>query len=736
VSVRFSIVGVLAMGVSVGSSAFAQGTSSIENNFVVSAAASTEIAGDAETASSEIASSGSSPDIILVTGQRTVFGATKVETPIVEMARSISIETAELFQEKGAINLSQTAGYLAGVTSETFGFSTRGDWLSSRGLDIPRYRDSIQELFGSYNTTRVDIYTIEQVEILKGPASVLYGQGSPGGVLNTVSKTPREDFGGEIVAQFGNFDRRQIAGDVTGPLSAGDSSLLYRLVGVYRDTGSQVDYVDERTIVAMPSLTWTPTPATRFTLIGLYQDTEDDVGAQFIPVVGTLTPLPDGSYLDQDVYAGDPGFNHYDTTSTQVTVLGEHEFNSTFKLEGTALWRSGEADYAQAWPVFTGAGVSRYLNDALGAAIFTPTTVARSFYEAVGTSDQYAADIRLRADFSTGSIDHQVLSGVQYQYVETDTDYAYFFGGGALAEDFRYVLDLANPVYGAFPDQSALDAIYTDVPTQTVEDIGLYVSDQLSYGNWRFTAGVRADVVENDDGTVKNEDDAVSTSFGALYRFDNGFSPYVSFAESFETVVGTDVNGDQLKPQEARQYEVGFKYEPGFLPGLITFSYFDIEISNISNPNATPGVASQILGVSTLTGFELELRLQLDDFYVQAAAATLDAEDPYGYELASQPDLNVSLWTTWRPSGQLDGFKAGAGVRHVGRTVAEDGAVRYETPDYTLGDLMVGYEWDRWDFQVNARNITDEEYLTSCLTRGDCFPGLRRTVVGSLRYSF
>ncbi len=104
--------------------------------------------------------------------------------------------------------------------------------------------------------------------------------------------------------------------------------------------------------------------------------------------------------------------------------------------------------------------------------------------------------------------------------------------------------------------------------------------------------------------------------------------------------------------------------------------------------------------------------------------------------MAAAPETQASLWTTWRPDGRWSGFKSGAGIRYVGETVSENGTVRYVTPDYTLGDLMVGYEWDTWDFQVNARNLTDEDYLTGCLTRGDCFPGQRRTVVASLRYKF
>jgi iron complex outermembrane receptor protein len=675
-------------------------------------------------------------ETITVTGTLSSFGATKSNVPIVETARSISVETSQQFSDKGALNLSQTTSYLSGVTAETYGFATRGDWIHARGLDLPRYRDSIQELFGSYNTTRADIYTIEQVEVLRGPASVLYGQGSPGGIVNYVSKIPRAEATRELVAEIGNFDRRELALDLSGPLPGADS-LRYRFVGLYRDSDTQVDYVNDDTSILMPSLTFAPTDDTSFTVIGLYQDTDSDTGAQFIPIEGTLLPLEDGTFIDQDVYAGEPGFNRFNTQSSQITFLAEHSFNEALSLEATALWRDGEADYHQAWPIFLGPGDSRYLNSLLGMEIATPTTIPRTFYQADNTFEQSAVDLRLRADIAAGNVLNELLVGLQYQDVETDNNTAYFYGGGVLSNDLSFVLDLADPIYGNVPDQSIFDDIYVDSPTQSVQDLGLYVSDQVSIEDWRLTAGLRYDKVDNDDGTTDQSDDEVSVSAAALYRFDNGFSPYLSYSESFETVVGTDLDGNQLEPEEARQYELGFKYEPEGVSGLFTLSLFDLEISNLPNPNSLPGDAAQQQGVSTLSGMEFEARANVGDFYFQGGIAFLDAEDPNGFELAGEPDSLASLWVSWRPGGRLEGIRAGAGVRHVGKSASEDGVIRYETPDYTLADVMLGYELaDGWDFALNVRNIADKKYLTSCLTRGDCFPGMRRFVNGNVTFSF
>lgn len=670
-----------------------------------------------------------------IIGKRSPFGATKTNTPIVELARTISIETMTDLKQKGALNLSQSATYMAGVTGETYGYATRVDSVSSRGLSIPRYRDSIQELFGSYNSTRAEVYTMEQVELLKGPASVLYGQGSPGGLMNYVSKTPVAGKGSEVVLQYGSFDRKQASLDVNTSLSS-DEKWLGRVVGIYRDAESQVDYVNDDTAVFMPSVSYMPTADTKLTLIGLFQDSDSDTGAQFIPIEGTLEPLSDGSYLpDQDVYAGEPDFNRFDTKSNQVTMLGEHIFNDTTSLSFTALWRDGEADYHQAWPTFTGG--SRYVNSFFGTPITpTDTYVARTFYQADNTFEQQALDVRLSKVFYTGAFDHEILAGAQYQNVDTDTNSAYYFGGGALQGDFRYILDLANPVYTGAPDQSVFDAIYNDQPEQNVKDTGLYLSDHISYGNWRMTVGLRHDRVDNDNGVSRQEDSQTSWSAGVLHQFDNGLSPYISYAESFETVLGLDINGNQLKPEEGRQYEAGIKYAVTQFPGYITLAYYDIEISNLPNPNSLPVEAAQQQGKSTIKGIEVEGRLDFGEVNAQFAAAVMDAEDPNGFELSAQPDSNASLWLNWEPEA-FAGLRMGAGVRYVGQSVSENTALRYETDSYTLADLMLAYRLsEALDLQLNVRNITDKEYLTSCLTRGDCFPGVRRTVNASLTYSF
>lgn len=675
---------------------------------------------------------------VLVYGQLSRFSALKSDTPIMETARSVSIISEQQIIDKGALTLDDTYTYSAGVTGETYGYATRGDWVKVRGLDVPQYQDSLQSLFGNYNNTRPHVYTLEQVEILKGPASVLYGQGSPGGLINVVTKRPREESAHELSVQYGDFDHSQLALDSTGAMTS-SGNWLYRFVGVYKDSDTQVDEVSEKTTVLAPSLTWRPSEDADISLLLNYTDTESDTAAQFLPIYGTLEPAPNGQRIDSSAYLGDPGFNQYDATTFSATLLATHVFNEVWSMEFTSRYTNAEADYQQAWAAFIGG--DRYVYNADGSW-YKNGMVPRSWYRNDATSEQTAVDMRFRANFDTGAIAHNVLMGGQYQDVTTGSagyyHYAlgYTFAPGDLhpAGADKYWINVFDPVYGNVPPEDLLNTAYTKGPDTRVKDLGLYVNDHMRLGNWHMTLGARWDDTESSTADKRQEDDDVSTSAGLLYQFDNGLAPYLSYAESFETVIGDNGNGQPLKPQEGEQVEVGIKYQPNNFPALITLSWFDLEQTNLPDPLNKPGDYEQQSGKASVEGIELEGIATLGDFELQLAWSKLDHQSANGWRLASVPEDQASSWVTWRPQGGLTGLRAGAGIRYIGDTWG--GADTIRTPSYTLGDLMLGYTRENWDFALNVRNIEDKDYYATCLARGDCFPGEQRTVVGRVRYQF
>lgn len=675
---------------------------------------------------------------VVVQGELSRYSALKDDTPIIESARSISIETKQNIEIKGLQYLDEVYTYSAGVTGETFGFATRGDWVRVRGLNVPLYQDSLQSLFGNYNNARPHVYTLEQVEILKGPASVLYGKGSPGGLVNIVSKTPQAEAAHEIVATVGNFNYRQLAFDSTGAIG-GDDTWQYRVVGVTRDAETQVDFVEDNTDVFAPSIAWQPSEQTRITLLANFTKTEGDTAAQFLPIRGTLVPAPNGETLDFGTYTGDPDFNQYDTETNSITLLGEHQINDTWHLQVTSRYTDAEANYRQAWTSFLPTGRYVYNPD---FTLYRDGYVPRTFYRGDGTSEQLAFDGRLRAEFETGGIEHKVLIGAQHQDVEIGSagyyaaaiGYDYATGGPDAVYGDMFWINIFNPQYGNVPPMEALNALYTKEPSTTSTDSGLYISDQISVGAWRFTLGARFDDTSTETAGAKQDDSAVSTSIGALYQFDNGISPYVSFSESFEPVIGT--NGDTsnpqpLDPQEGEQLEVGVKYQPTGIPAFVTLAYFDIDQTNLNDPSALVGQIQQQRGTANISGVELEAGAQFGDTSVDLNISQVDTESADGYQFASIPKDQASLWVNYTPT---TGLSAGAGVRYVGESF--DGADAIRTPSYTLIDAMLGYRTEQWHYSLNVRNATDKEYVASCLSRGDCFVGKERAIIGSVKYTF
>ena len=702
------------------------------------------------TAPPSLAQSDSSDVIeeIVVVGELSKFGATKSEAPLTEIPRSVSVITADEFLERGALSLSNTLDYTAGVVGSAFGFATRGDFTSIRGLDAPEYQDNLQVLFGFYNNARVDIYTLEQVEVLKGPASVLYGQAAPGGIVSTVSKVAGAGYlDKEVVLTAGEHDRYQAAFDAGFDLS-GDGTLTARLVGVYRDSDTQVDYVDDDALVLAPSLTYANERSSLTVLIN-YTDRESDTSAQFLPLAATACGNGDisisepnvcagtsGQEVDHTVYVGDPNFNQYDTEATTYTLFGTHQFSDQIALEGTARYRDNDADYNQTWISFLGDGNPRILPDG--------TAVGRTWYSAPAGSEQTAFDLRLRADFSTGGLEHDLLLGANYQDVETEIASALLYAQPTTFNVFTPVYDGSE-----VPTAAALNAARGSSKDETVAT-DFYLTDTIYFGNLIINAGVRFSSVDSEDDVSDQEDDETPVTFGALYRTGIGLNPYVSYAESFRATVGTDVvTGRSLKPRRGEQTEIGLKYQPPGSETYITLAYFDLEEDNlvdfVAGGQTQPGLTIET------DGFEIEAYVAIEDFAFDFNYRHLDGKevDENGVEVTrpSLPDNAASLWASWRPSGDLQGLKVGLGVRYASDNESNGTAflaangfaptpVRVETDGYTVFDAMIGYEFERFDVMLNLRNFTDEEFYSTCLSRGDCFPGEQRAIVGTLRTKF
>lgn len=284
---------------------------------------------------------------IVVTGARQESStATKTDTPIIETPQPITIIDDELYLAQGAVSVSDTLNYVAGVTANPYGPDSRTDGAFVRGINALQFRDGMRDVFSYYATIRADPYNFDQVELVRGPASVLFGQGALGGIMNLVSKRPEFEASGEVYVRYGSYDRKEALADLTGPLT---DNVAGRIVARLRDSGTQTDFVPDDRALVSPSVTFRPSPDTDFTLIGLYQEDDGGSTAQFLPLVGTILPNPNGQ-LPNDLFVGKPGWDRYDGRLLQGTALFEHRFGDTARLNLKARYIDSDVTYFTHYP--------------------------------------------------------------------------------------------------------------------------------------------------------------------------------------------------------------------------------------------------------------------------------------------------------------------------------------------------------------------------------------------------
>ncbi len=643
--------------------------------------------------------------------------ATKTDTPIIETPQSISVITADRIRDQGSLTIQDSLRYVSGMRGEAYGFDSRGDFSLVRGVSPTIFLDGLQQSVGSYTNTRTDPFTLERVEVIKGPSSMLYGQSSVGGLLNLVSKRPQAERRNELQLQYGSFDRKQIAFDSTGPLDD-DGTLLYRVVAIGRDSQTQVDHTQDNRLVFMPSLTWRPNEQFEWTLMANVQKDDGGTTSGFLPHRGTVLSAPYGE-IGSERFVSEPGFDEYDTEQKALTSQMSWRLDDTWTLRQNLRWQKSKVSYQTmyGWPPVLGAD---------------DRTVNRVWSVSKPEVTIWSADHQAESRFDTGALQHTLLMGVDYRHAVTDS---------RSARGVATPLDLYDPVYGTF-DPSGITL--SDVPQQRAVQKGLYVQDQVRLDRWLMTLGLRKDWAETrvEDGN-RQKDDAVTGRVGLTYLFDNGVAPYISYSESFTPIIGLNtITQQSYKPLEGEQWELGIKYQPVGSNTLLTAAVFDLREKNRQMPDPANPLSTIQAGEARVKGLELEGLVEVDpNWDLIATYSYLDSEvakgppAQQGKRIASVPEHMASLWSQHRFSvAGISGFSAGAGVRYVG--ASWDGTDSLKTPSTTLFDAMLGYAYQDWSFTLTATNLEDETYYTTCLSRGDCFTGNRRTVVATASYSF
>ncbi|MBP6953884.1 MAG: TonB-dependent siderophore receptor [Pseudomonas sp.] len=667
--------------------------------------------------------------------KRTAAG-TKTDTALVEAPRSISVATREQMQDRNVQNLDDAVKYMPGIVSASYGSDTRYDWMRVRGFEPTQFLDGLPLPRGVYANPKAETWNLDRLALLRGPASSVYGQTPPGGLLDMVSRRPSAESSHAIQMQYGSDNYRQINFESTGKIDD-EGQFLYSVGGVVRDAGTQVDHIDNKRYNIAPSLTWNIDTDTKLTLLS--QFTRDDTGttSQFLPIQGTKIKSPLGE-VSHHKNLGDPDYDFYDRTYYALGYAFEHRFNDTWQFKQNLRYTKSELAFQQL---------------TVGSFAFSPADangdISRSSTNVDEDISQFAVDNNFQADFATGDISHTVLLGLDHQ--RTDTSYLAIFGDGGTTNIF-------NPVYGQPIVRPARSTAFYDYNQKTVQT-GLYVQDQMALDNWRLTLGGREDWVHQGT-TYFNKNDATNTdrsknfsgNAALSYVFDSGFVPYLSYAESFQPASNASVDPLQsFKPTEGKQWELGIKYQPPGSNTLLSAAVYDLTQKNVQVTSFQSGGASVTdqTGEVKVKGLELEAVSDVTENLKVIAAYTLAKSEVQkgqykGNRLQLMPNQQASLWTdyTWH-TGALDGFGIGFGARYTGNTYGDQANTwAGKANAYTVFDGSVHYDLGRLDnslkgasVKVNATNLFNKDYISTC-DGSYCYFGDQRSIVASATYQW
>lgn len=689
-------------------------------------------------------SSSSTMDTVTVTAEASGYTAPaevtsglKVDIPLLETPQAISVVSKELIKDQGARKMEEVLRNTSGVTPG--GYYSDWDYYRIRGFDsaFTSYLDGLP----GPNGTAEELWGLERVEVIKGPASTLYGQGPLGGFVNMVSKRPQPGFGGIVQFTGGSWDLYEGALDINIPLLTPSQpapaapaakgakqvqpvaeatigqGLYFRLNALYREEGSFIDYVSQERWFIAPSLLWQISEDTSLTILASYK--EDWINHPFgLPARGTVLPNRNGQ-LPLSTYIGNPERRNYVNESYLVTGYEfKHRFNDLVSLRQNFRYLHFDA----------------FWDNMLYPDSLDPDqrTLYLWGYKTDGTADGVAVDTALDFTFETGAVKHTFTAGVDYTWDESDYSSSAGITYPSLDLFRPNYRNFTNPVYGP----------WEKYPTES-DQIGFYFQEHAKFFDvFTLTFGGRYDISTSDD----NEEEAFSPKVGLTYEFVPGIAAYANYSRSFNPQWSyTDANGAPVMPEEGVNWEGGFKFNllDGKVTGLLAVYHLtreNVATDNLATPNPFDSIVSgeqRSRGIEFETAAELLPGLDLTFAYTfMDAEVTKDTVIPVGNRLYGAPDHVANVWLKYSiQEGPLKGLGFGAGVTYVGPQAA-DVYNTFDLPSYTIANAAIYYERERFTAQVNFNNVTDKRYFSGAGGELYVVPGEPFNISASVGWKF
>ncbi|WP_200544302.1 TonB-dependent siderophore receptor [Erwinia sp. S38] len=652
----------------------------------------------------------------------------RTNSSVVATPQSLSVIGRDELTDRNVQTTTEALRYTPGVFTSTSAINSRFDYFSIRGFDATLNGALLDGLrsTSAQSYVRYQPYGMESIDVLRGPAGFMYGSGSPGGVVNAVSKRPTEDSRHEVGVQVGNHGRYQGQFDVAGPVTD-DKSVLYRVVGVGRDSNTQFNNVPDDTMYLAPSLSWKPNTDTSLTLLSSFSRDTFGPPRSYTPIYGTLLNNPNGKIPRNQYLDGSNLDNHI--TQFNVGYELDHRFDNIWSAHSAA--RYSYTDLLT--QTYSGAGLDTDMR-----------TLKRSAYQFGIIGKILATDNNLKAEWDAGPVRGTSVVGVSYRRTGED----YYLNYGAAPS-----VDIYNPTYGGRFTTPATTFTST---YQTADETGVYLSNTLALAE-RLMLDLSA---REDWASVHTANRVSNTSTdqndhhftwraGLTWLTDIGVAPYVSYTTSFAPVLGTNkLTGATFKPTTGKQIEAGVKYQPESFDGLFTLAWFDLEQNNVSTTDPNNALNTVQTGQVTSKGIEASASANITPAFKVIASYTWNDlensksanESLVGKTPTGLPEQMASLWGDYSiQQGPLASLGIGAGVRYVDKTWA-DSANTIRVPSYTVVDAAVHYDLGQLNSSlkgvsaaVNVNNLFDKDYYSTCSSTS-CNQGTDRTVVGSVSY--
>jgi iron complex outermembrane recepter protein len=654
---------------------------------------------------------------------------TKTNTPLMETPQAISVVSRDQIRDQNPGSFAEALRYAPGVRSETFGADTRNDWFKIRGFDaqdVGLFQDGLQLQSFAFATWKFPPFGIERIDILRGPSAVLYGGTGPGGLVNIVSKKPPYEPLNYVETGVNSFGNSYLSFDFGGPVatSSGPSKeLFYRLLGTVQGGDTQTAFTPDNRYSIAPSFTYKPDIDTTLTVLASASRTDTRVQG-FLPYVGTVVDAPFGR-IPTRLFASDPSVDYHRREQEMIGYQFEKNLTDDLTVRQNARFAHDDVSF------------QTLLGNGYVGGVPATAQLSRFNDFASDVANQANLDTQFEYRFTTGAIQHKALVGIDLKSYEVADLQAFDFATPSL--------NLLNPVYGI--PQGFPGTVFAN-QTITQKQAGLYAQDQLKLGRFTLVLSGRNDWVNTLDNnrivpSNGRDENKFSGRAGLIYNTDVGIAPYVSYATSYNPIIGTNLTTGQLFTSETGvQTEAGVKIEPTGFDGHFGAALFDLKRQNVLTTNPLNALQSVQTGEVTSRGIELEAvanvtsELKVTGSFTNFHIFVSKDLNPALIDTVptNTPSTIASLWGDYTfKTGPLTGFGFGAGVRYNGISYA-DTANSLVVPEYVVGDAAVHYEIRNWRFAVNVTNIADKIYVGSCSTPNACFYGDRRRAVASASY--